>query len=135
MGDVGTTFLGFTLAVLTLYASFLAPRFAWAGCLLVWPFAFDSIFSAIRGIFRRMPFSGASRLHLHQRLVATGVSHRNTTLFYGLMSLVCALAAGGYATSHGLAAEIAGVAVPAAVACMMWTTTVARERRGRVSPS
>ncbi len=67
MGDVGTTFLGFTLAVLTLYASFLAPRFAWAGCLLVWPFAFDSIFSAIRGVFRRMPFSGASRLHLHQQ--------------------------------------------------------------------
>ena len=135
MGDVGTTFLGFTLAVLTLYAALLAPHFAWAGCLVVWPFAFDSLFSGVRGLFRRMPLDGAKRVHLHQRLVATGVSHRNATLFYGLLSLVCAVTAGGYATSHGLAAEIAAVAVPAAVACVMWTATVARERRARVSPS
>lgn len=136
MGDVGTTFLGFTLAALGLYSALLAPRFAWASCLAVWPFAFDSVFSALRSLARRIPIGGANRVHLHQRLVATGMSHRSTTLFYGVMSLVCALAASAWATSHGVAVEIGAIAVPAMVASVMWLTTLIRERRARtLNPS
>ena len=47
MGDVGSAFIGFTLAVLPVMAAQRNPRFMFAGILLVWPFILDTSFTFV----------------------------------------------------------------------------------------
>lgn len=95
MGDVGSAFLGYTFAVLTVIAAQNYPRFALAGVLLVWPFVFDTTFTFFRRLRSGENVFTAHRSHLYQRLVIVGYSHRFVTLFYiglavagGILALV-----------------------------------------------
>ncbi len=82
MGDVGSAFLGYTFAVLTLVVSQTHTRFILAGAALVWPFIFDTVFTFLRRLIRREKVFSAHRSHLYQRLVIAGLSHRTVTLLY-----------------------------------------------------
>jgi UDP-N-acetylmuramyl pentapeptide phosphotransferase/UDP-N-acetylglucosamine-1-phosphate transferase len=82
MGDVGSAFLGYVLAVLTLIAGERTPALATAGVLLVWPFVFDPALTMVRRVLRRENLLVAHRSHLYQRLVATGCSHSLVALGY-----------------------------------------------------
>ena len=82
MGDVGSEFIGFTLAVLPIIAAHRDPRFMFAGILLVWPFIFDTSFTLVRRLINKENVFEAHRSHIYQRLVITGYSHRFVTLMY-----------------------------------------------------
>jgi Fuc2NAc and GlcNAc transferase len=82
MGDVGSTFLGYTFAVLPIVTAQSDSKFTLAGALLVWPFIFDAAFTFVRRLCRGEKIYSAHRSHLYQRLVIAGYSHRFVTLLY-----------------------------------------------------
>jgi UDP-N-acetylmuramyl pentapeptide phosphotransferase/UDP-N-acetylglucosamine-1-phosphate transferase len=87
MGDVGSAFLGFTFAFMTLAALRQAPQLAIAGALLLWPFIFDATFTILRRLMRGENVLIAHRSHIYQRLVLAGWRQSSVTLFYGLLAL------------------------------------------------
>ena len=85
MGDVGSAFLGYTLAVLPVIAAQNDSHLALPGALFVWPFLFDTVFTFFRRLRNRENIFEAHRSHFYQRLVAIGYSHRFVSiLFVGL---------------------------------------------------
>lgn len=71
MGDVGSAFLGFTLAAIPLLDR-SNPQFAIAAVTMYWPFVFDTAFTLIRRAARGERLFAAHRTHLYQRLVLSG---------------------------------------------------------------
>ncbi|MBX3016128.1 MAG: glycosyltransferase family 4 protein [Caldilineaceae bacterium] len=98
MGDVGSAFLGYSFAVLTVLATRQQPQAALLGLLVIWPFLFDTLFTIIRRWRRGEPVLQAHRSHLYQRLVIAGYSHRTVTLLYTGLSLVGFLLSIGWMT-------------------------------------
>lgn len=88
MGDVGSTFLGFTFAVLITVSDDVDSRLVLTGLLILWPFIFDSFFTFLRRLQQRQNIFEAHRTHLYQRLVIGGYSHTFVTLLYALLSLI-----------------------------------------------
>ena len=88
MGDVGSAFLGYSLAVLAVIGGLAHPRLPLAGLLVVWPFVFDTTFTILRRLRRGENIFAAHRSHLYQRLVNAGYSHRAVTLLYAGLALV-----------------------------------------------
>jgi UDP-GlcNAc:undecaprenyl-phosphate/decaprenyl-phosphate GlcNAc-1-phosphate transferase len=86
MGDTGSLFLGFMIAVLSLLGfktvtlfSLLVPV-----VLLAVPIA-DTLFSILRRYFNKKPISAPDKSHIHHRLLKLGFSHKKTVLMiYGL---------------------------------------------------
>lgn len=82
MGDTGSTFLGFTLAVISvqgLIKSYTAITMVVAIIVLGLPI-FDTSFAILRRVIKRKPIMQADRGHLHHRLVDKGLSHKNAVL-------------------------------------------------------
>ncbi len=95
LGDSGSLFLGFVLALTSLWiqkgsaspALTLVPLFALGLPLL------DTTLAIVRRLGRRQnPFT-PDREHLHHRLLALGLSHRRAVITLYAFALVCALAA------------------------------------------
>lgn len=88
MGDVGSAFLGFTLAAMPLlFGAERQGRMAvlpTIAVLFVWFFVFDTIFTLLRRAVNRERVWEAHRGHLYQRMVIDGMSHREVTTLYGL---------------------------------------------------
>lgn len=82
MGDVLSTFLGFTFAAMAIIAAKDDPRLVAAGALLVWPFVFDTIFTLLNRIRKGERPGSAHRSHLYQRLVIAGCSHGFVSVLY-----------------------------------------------------
>jgi UDP-N-acetylmuramyl pentapeptide phosphotransferase/UDP-N-acetylglucosamine-1-phosphate transferase len=87
MGDVGSAFLGYSLAILPIAAAQTEPHFVVAGGLLVWPFIFDTAYTFIRRLMKGDNVLSAHRSHLYQRLIITGHSHRFVTQLYILLAI------------------------------------------------
>ncbi|MCC6330108.1 MAG: glycosyltransferase family 4 protein [Acidobacteria bacterium] len=95
MGDVGSAFLGYTLAAMPFLAQ---PNFRdqrpWlftAAVTFVWMFLFDTAFTLCRRLLRKEKVWLAHRKHLYQRLVIAGWGHAPAALLYaGLTILVSA---------------------------------------------
>lgn len=87
MGDVGSAFLGFTLAAMPLLfrgeAQENMPVLPTIAGLFVWFFVFDTIFTLLRRTVNRERVWEAHRGHLYQRMVMGGMSHRTVTMLYG----------------------------------------------------
>lgn len=130
MGDVGSAFLGFSFAALTVLASQSDPIFLLAGIALIWPFAFDAAFTFVRRLCRGEKVWVAHRSHLYQRLVISGLSHGRVSGVYSglaMLGLVWAVAlVQGW--SH-MAAAVAVVILAAALG--LWAWTCQRESRGK----
>lgn len=88
MGDVGSAFLGYSFALLTVIAAQRDPRFIIIGALMLWPFIFDTTFTLIRRWKAGENILSAHRSHLYQRLVIAGYSHRTVTLIYSTLTLI-----------------------------------------------
>lgn len=103
MGDVSSTFLGFTFAAAALMASREDPRLLAAGALLVWPFVFDTLFTLALRLGRGENPASAHRSHLYQRLIIAGLGHSDVSALYmGCAAAGAALAflwLGGYFTA------------------------------------
>lgn len=82
MGDTGSMFLGYTLAVLSIsgmskgmaFATFAAP------ILILGIPIFDTLFAILRRMSNSRPVFEADKSHLHHRLLDMGLSHRDTVL-------------------------------------------------------
>jgi UDP-N-acetylmuramyl pentapeptide phosphotransferase/UDP-N-acetylglucosamine-1-phosphate transferase len=90
MGDVGSSFLGFTFATLPfLFSAEIARPTPWlmlAAVLMVWPFLFDSIVSRFRRFGSGKFVWSPHKEHLYQRLVGAGNSHATVSLIYGVFA-------------------------------------------------
>ena len=88
MGDVGSAFLGFTLASLPLLAVPQSPMgntaiLPGAAALILWPFVFDTFVTLIKRAFRKQKVWEAHREHIYQKMVIDGMKHSEVTLIYG----------------------------------------------------
>jgi UDP-GlcNAc:undecaprenyl-phosphate GlcNAc-1-phosphate transferase len=95
MGDVGSTFLGYTFAVLPVVAGQHYTHLSFLGVLLVWPIIFDTAATFLRRLLHHENVFSAHLSHFYQRLVATGYSHKKiASLYIGLsiISLACSAA-------------------------------------------
>ena len=99
MGDVGSAFLGYTFAVLPLLAKselgttsendrILFPT----ALLLVWLFAFDTLWTFGRRVLNREKVWEAHRGHLYQKYVINGLSHGFVSGLYAIISICNVLA-------------------------------------------
>lgn len=93
MGDVGSGFLGFTVAALPLLLAAGASdddrgRLPVVAAAVVWPFLFDATFTFIRRLARGEDVFEAHRSHLYQRLVITGASHAQVSALYAGWALI-----------------------------------------------
>jgi UDP-N-acetylmuramyl pentapeptide phosphotransferase/UDP-N-acetylglucosamine-1-phosphate transferase len=133
MGDVGSSFLGFSLAALAVHAAQRSPAAATAGMLFVWPFVFDAAFTLLRRTGRRENLLAAHRGHLYQRLVLTGVSHRAVTLLYAALAAI-GLVVGHFVGRGAAIPSIAGALLVALLAGALWRVVVWRERAPAAAP-
>lgn len=96
MGDTGALFLGYCISIfslLGLYKSVTLFSFIIPIIILGVPI-FDTVFAVIRRILNKQPISAPDKNHLHHRLLAKGISHRNTVLliyFFGIFFSVSAV--------------------------------------------
>jgi UDP-N-acetylmuramyl pentapeptide phosphotransferase/UDP-N-acetylglucosamine-1-phosphate transferase len=93
MGDVGSTFLGFSFAGLSLLGNLgvgggrLPVEF---GLVVLAPFLFDSLSTLARRIWRGERWYAAHRTHYYQRLVQVGLSHAQVTGLYACLAVAAA---------------------------------------------
>ena len=94
MGDVGSTFLGFTLGAVPIIGGSTTNRQTGltVAIILLWLFLFDTILTRTWQIIRLQPFWRPHREHIYQRLVQSGRAHYVVSLFYGLYSVAVAIA-------------------------------------------
>ncbi len=91
MGDVGSTFCGFSLAALPVLLPAVGRQAVLPAVVLaMWPFIVDSGLTLLRRLVQRENVFEQHRGHLYQRLVISGWSHRAVAGLYGLLA-----AAGG----------------------------------------
>ena len=88
MGDVASTFLGYTFAVLPLMAANQEGDALMLGTLLMWTIIMDAGVTFIRRALKREDVFAAHRLHLYQRLVIGGYSHGWISAMYIVFTFV-----------------------------------------------
>ena len=98
MGDVGSTFLGFSFAALPVlaYTATGSPRLMITGVLFVGVFVFDAALTVIRRAMNKENIFRPHRSHLYQRLVTLGYSHRAVLVLYAYLMLLSILAGLAY---------------------------------------
>jgi Fuc2NAc and GlcNAc transferase len=93
MGDVGSGFLGYCMAVLALVGerSGSVPLAAWV--VLVAVFGFDATVTLVRRLIHGERVYEAHRRHAYQRAVVSGFTHRTVTLAAAAMTAALGAAA------------------------------------------
>ena len=133
MGDVGSAFLGYTLAVLPVIAALVDPRLALAGVLVVWLFVFDTSFTILRRLRHGENIFAAHRSHLYQRLVIAGWSHRSVTLLYLGLALIGVLLAALWVLDISVSSWLV-VSIPSLCCFGLWRLVVRAESQQRHHP-
>ena len=95
MGDTGSTFLGFVLAVTSILGVFkgYAILALIVSMLCLGLPIFDTLFAMLRRMAKHQPIMKADRGHLHHRLIDRGFSQRQAVLILYIISLLCGLLA------------------------------------------
>ena len=88
MGDVASTFLGYSFAVLPLIAIDQEGDSLMLGTLLMWTFIMDAGVTFIQRLFKREAVFSAHRSHLYQRLIKGGYTHATISSLYIVLTLV-----------------------------------------------
>lgn len=88
MGDTGSTFLGYALAVISIQSmlkTYTALTLIVAVIVLALPI-FDTVFAIFRRAINKKPIHMADRGHLHHRLVDRGLSHKKAVITLYIIS-------------------------------------------------
>ncbi len=121
MGDVGSSFLGFTFAVIPLIALKEKPESSLITLVIaiafVWLFLFDTIVTFGIRLFSGKKFWNAHREHIYQKLVISGLSHSVITILYGVIAVLISIAGLAFAFFGGIFGYI--------LICMIIVTTSA----------
>jgi Fuc2NAc and GlcNAc transferase len=100
MGDVGSGYLGYVIAVLAVAATRSNPAAVWVWLILGGAFFVDATLTLVRRAMRGERVHQAHRGHAYQRLATRWGSHRRVTLAVILLNfawlLPCAIFAGCY---------------------------------------
>ncbi|QOP43244.1 glycosyltransferase family 4 protein [Sulfurimonas sediminis] len=75
MGDVGSTLLGYTVAIFTIYYANEDPVNLWIWIILFGVFWFDATYTLAKRYFNGEKLSVAHKKHIYQRLTQAGFSH------------------------------------------------------------
>ena len=96
MGDVASTFLGYSFAVMPLLASDKEGDALMLGTLLLWTFIMDAGVTFIRRALKRENVFAAHRSHLYQRLVIGGYTHAKISILYIVLTFIALLLASAW---------------------------------------
>ena len=118
MGDVGSAYLGFLFAAVTLGLMERSPAAAAAIVLSLWPFLFDTSLTLVRRALKGENVLASHRTHLYQRVVIAGSTHGAVALGYMTMSAVAAALAMWWVVYDSGRALV--VAVPGALAVLLY---------------
>jgi len=113
MGDVASTFLGYSFAVMPLLASDQEGDALMLGTLLMWTFIMDAGVTFIRRALKRENVFAAHRTHLYQRMVSSGASHAAVSLLYISLTFLAVLLAYGWMETSRLAPPLILIGLPA----------------------
>jgi len=120
MGDTGATFLGYTLAVISiqgLFKAYTAVSFAVPLLVLGLPIL-DTVVAIVRRLIdHKSPFS-SDRSHIHHKLIDLGLDQKQAVGLLYVISAIMGIAAvifAAYGSSTGWLFLLGGVAVAAAV--------------------
>jgi UDP-N-acetylmuramyl pentapeptide phosphotransferase/UDP-N-acetylglucosamine-1-phosphate transferase len=127
MGDVGSTFLGYTFAVLPLIASDRGGDALVLGILLMWTFIMDAGVTFIGRLIRRENVFAAHRSHLYQRLVIAGYKHETISSLYILLTLLAGILSYEWSQGHQIAPSLIFLGLP-----LIWFLLSIYARRLRV---
>jgi UDP-GlcNAc:undecaprenyl-phosphate/decaprenyl-phosphate GlcNAc-1-phosphate transferase len=127
MGDVGSAFLGYTFAVMTVVAGMHDPRLIFAGAILVWPFIFDTVLTFLRRLIHGENVFTPHCSHFYQRWVAAGFSQKKIALIYIGMSTIGLIGAIGLITAWRWADYLAVIMV-IIISLIIWLGTNMKER-------
>ena len=81
MGDVGSTLLGYNVAIFTIYYANMDSMNLWIWIILFGLFWFDSILTILRRKLNGEQITQAHKKHGYQRLQQSGWSHLQVSLF------------------------------------------------------
>jgi UDP-N-acetylmuramyl pentapeptide phosphotransferase/UDP-N-acetylglucosamine-1-phosphate transferase len=93
MGDVGSTFLGYTFAVLSLVSADQGGDALLIGTLLMWIVIMDSFVTFLGRVIKRENVFKGHKSHLFQRLVLGGYKHTTISILYILLTSIAAVLA------------------------------------------
>ncbi len=99
MGDVSSTFLGYTFAVLPLLSSDQGGDALLLGTLLMWLVIADPFFTFLQRLLRGDNILARHRMHVFTRLVAGGYKHTTVSSLYISLTLLAGVLA--YFLSRG----------------------------------
>lgn len=88
MGDVASTFLGFSFAVLPLISAKQGGDPLMFGTAVLWTFVMDAGLTFIRRLANREDVFAAHRTHLYQRLVSSGIRPAFVSTLFILLTLL-----------------------------------------------
>jgi UDP-N-acetylmuramyl pentapeptide phosphotransferase/UDP-N-acetylglucosamine-1-phosphate transferase len=112
MGDVASTFLGYTFAVLPLMAASKEGDALMLGTLLMWTVIMDAGVTFIRRAVKREDVFAAHRTHVYQRLVIGGYTHAQVSVIYTVLTLVALRFASAWADGSQLASALILLGLP-----------------------
>ena len=88
MGDVGSTLLGYNVAIFTIYYSNQEPSNLWIWIILFGLFWFDATLTLIRRKLNGEKLSQAHKKHAYQRLTQAGWSHLEVSSWAIIVNLI-----------------------------------------------
>jgi len=88
MGDVGSTLLGYTIAIITIYYANQEPSNFWVWITLYALFWFDATLTLVRRKLNGEMLSQAHKKHAYQRLTQSGWSHSRVTLYAFALNII-----------------------------------------------
>ena len=88
MGDVGSTLLGYNVAIFTLYYANESSQDFWVWIILFGIFWFDATITLFRRYKNREKLSQAHKKHAYQRLNQSGWSHDKVVIYSMLVNLL-----------------------------------------------
>jgi UDP-N-acetylmuramyl pentapeptide phosphotransferase/UDP-N-acetylglucosamine-1-phosphate transferase len=112
MGDVGSTFLGYSFAVLPLISSDQGGDALLLGTLLMWTIILDAGMTFIGRLIKRENVLAPHRSHLYQRLVIAGYRHETVSSLYILLTLLAGALAYEWSQGHQFAPWLIFLGLP-----------------------
>ena len=88
MGDVGSTLLGYNIAIFTIYYANTEPSNFWVWIILFGVYWFDATLTLLRRKLNHEKLSQAHKKHAYQRLNQSGWSHYKVTNYSIVLNLI-----------------------------------------------
>lgn len=88
MGDVGSTLLGYNIAIYTIYYTNQESSNLWIWIILFGLFWFDATLTLFRRYRNGEKLSQAHKKHTYQRLVQSGLSHDRVVMYSVLVNII-----------------------------------------------